>query len=314
MTVLKKNKGIQMSLFDYYADTENFTLKDAEDAVLNVMNKDVKIPSIRARIYEGIDQGLFRRMAKGVYSVTKENSTCLLINGNGRDLSFLQDDCMDFIITDHPYDLKSNKGGNRDFAEYECFQYVQDDFNEKKRILKPGCFLVEFLPDKNSENRIYLNQIEEMAIVAGFRYFAQVPYVKGTFKANTGRKVKDRENIVFFSKGKARELRRDAKKDMKAPDIKHYMSGTSKMLPHEFNYQPPSKGERIHQAEKPLLLLMEIVDLISEQNELGLDQFAGSGVTGEAALNLNRDMILIEKDKETFEKSKKRLNKVEKIR
>lgn len=68
----------------------------------------MKEPSIRARIYEGINKGLFKRVAKGVYTVTKKNAenediTCMLIQGNGRDLSFLEDNSIDAIITDHPY-------------------------------------------------------------------------------------------------------------------------------------------------------------------------------------------------------------------
>lgn len=304
------NKGIQMTLFDYFADTEEFTLKDAENAVLSIYNKDVKIPSIRARIYEGIDKGLFTRVAKGVYTVSKNDSTCLLVNGDGRNLSFIKDNSIDFIITDHPYDLKSNKGGNRNFAEYDCFRYTKNDFIQKKRVLKPGCFLIEFLPDKNEENRQYLNQIEEMAIDVGFRFFAQVPWKKGNFVANTGRKVKDRETIVFFTKGKARSLRRDAKKDLKEPDKKHFMSGASKMLPPVFDFQPPSDKMRIHQAEKPVELIEEIIDLVSIEREIGLDQFAGSGVAGEAALNKQRSMILIESDKETYDKAAKRVSKL----
>lgn len=305
------SKGIQMTLFDYFADTEEFTLKNAENAVLTVHNKDVKIPSIRARIYEGIDKGLFSRVAKGVYTVSKNDATCLLVNGDGRNLSFIKDSSIDFIITDHPYDLKSNKGGNRNFAAYECFKYSKNDFIEKKRVLKPGCFLIEFLPDKNEDNRQYLNQIEEMAIDVGFRFFASVPWKKGNFVANTGRKVKNRETIVFFTKGKARSLRRDAKKDMKEPDKKHFMSGAKKMLPPVFDFQPPSDKERIHQAEKPVELIEEIIDIISVEREIGLDQFAGSGVAGEAALSKDRDMILIESDQDTYDKAKRRLSKIE---
>lgn len=310
--MVQKEQGIQLSLYDYFADSEDFTLKEAEDAVLNLMKKEVKLPSIRARIYEGIDKGLFQRLSKGVYSVTRNQSTCLLIEGNGRDLSYIDDNSIDFIITDHPYDLKSNKGGNRNFAEYKCFRYDVKDFQEKKRVLKPGCFLVEFLPDKNEENRVYLNQIEEMAISAGFRFYAQVPLIKGAGR-NTGRKVKDRENIVFFSKGKARELRRDAKKEKSDPSKEYRMSGAKRMLPPSFEYPAPSKKERIHQAEKPLDLLKEIIDLISVEQELGLDQFAGSGVAGEAALESNRDMILIEEDKDTFNKMKERISRKGKV-
>lgn len=100
-----KEPSIQMTLFDYFMDTESFTLKEAVECVNNV--KNVKEPSIRGRIYEGISAGLFKRVSKGVYTVTKKDakgkeSTCMLINGNGRDLSMFEDNSIDAIITDHP--------------------------------------------------------------------------------------------------------------------------------------------------------------------------------------------------------------------
>ena len=76
-----------------------------------------------------------------------------LIEGDGRVLSMLQEESIDCIVTDHPWlDKLSNKGGNRSFADYECFLYEQRDFNEKARVLKPGCFLAEFLPAENENN------------------------------------------------------------------------------------------------------------------------------------------------------------------
>lgn len=53
-----------------------------------------------------------------------------LIEGDGRTLSWLQEESIDCIITDHPWlDQISNKGGNRSFADYECFQYELSDFS-----------------------------------------------------------------------------------------------------------------------------------------------------------------------------------------
>ena len=48
---------------------------------------------------------------------------------------------------------------------------------------------------------------------------------------------------------------------------------------------------------------------MTQEGELVLDQFAGSGVLGEAALNTHRDSILIEKDEKTYENIKRRLDK-----
>lgn len=133
--------SIQVSLLDYFKDCEEFTLKEAEQVVNKVLEMDVKNPSIRARIYEGISKGLFEKVSRGIYKTSKNGCDCLLINGDGRDLSMFEDNSIDAIITDHPYDLSTNKGGNRNFTDsYSCFQYNEKDFQEKFRVLKPGAF------------------------------------------------------------------------------------------------------------------------------------------------------------------------------
>ncbi|MEG0408448.1 MAG: site-specific DNA-methyltransferase [Bacilli bacterium] len=293
--------SIQMSLIDYFVDSNNFTLDQANNYIKQELKSDVKEPSIRARIYEGINKGMFERVGKGVYTVTKGNEQCLLINGDGRNLSFLTDNSIDAIITDHPYlDKASHTGGNRNFADYECFQYTEKDLKEKFRVLKNGHFLVEFLPEENANNFEYLFKIKEMAKKIGLEYYAKVPWQKGSFVANTGRKSKQHEDVMIFSKGKARALKIDVKKDKAYPAEKHFMSGTKGMLPSIFDYQPASKKDKLHQAEKPVALLEAIVEFVTCENELILDQFGGSGNLAKASLNLNRNAIVIEKDEEQF--------------
>lgn len=312
--------SIQVSLLDYFNDCESFTLKEAERVIKDVAALNVKNPSIRARIYEGIDKGLFVRVSKGVYKTTKDGCECLLINGDGRDLSMFKDNSIDAIITDHPYDLSTNKGGNRNFADsYSCFQYNEKDFQEKFRVLKQGAFLVEFLPEESGGNWEYLTKVKNMAKESGFLYYAKVSWIKGNQINNTGRKSSNSEDILFLSKGKARELRLDTKKNIKelteaninpkglsSEEIKniltknnlpvHYMSGTNGMLPTAFIYDPPSKQERIHQAQKPKELYKAIEKYITNELETVLDQFAGSCVLGEASLEINRNSIMIEID------------------
>ncbi len=184
---------IQMNLFEYFMDSEQFSIQEATNLVKNVKNMNVNNESIRARIYEGVDRGIFKKITRGVYKVTKqlenEESTCLLINGDGRDLSMIKDHSVDGIITDHPYDLqKALSGGNRKFATFELFKYESKDFKEKQRVLKEGAFLVEFLPEESQVNYEYLYEIKKMARDNGLKYFAKVAWVKGNFVANTGRK------------------------------------------------------------------------------------------------------------------------------
>lgn len=321
-------------LVEYFKESDVFTTSQAE----NIVHKLNSVPkeSIRARIYEGVKKGVFEKIGRGVYSVTNHNgNTTLVINGDGRDLSFIKDESIDCIITDHPWDDSSaNKGGNRNFATYNCFTYKQSDFDEKYRVLKDGCFLVELLPDENASNFNYLHDVKMMAQRSGFEYYAKVPYVKGDFVANTGRKSKNSEDVMIFSKGKARALKLDTKKNkaiakenglndkLSGDELRKelqqhglqpcYFSGTNGMLPTAFDYQPPNKKDKVHQSEKPIGLIEALLDYLTLEDEVVLDQFAGSGVVGEACLKKNRDCILIESDEAMCDNICKRIDNISK--
>jgi len=51
-----------------------------------------------------------------------------------------------------------------------------------------------------------------------------------------------------------------------------------------------------HETQKPLPLMLELVELFTDHGDLVLDPFAGSGTTGVACLRLGRRFIGIEKD------------------
>lgn len=277
-----------------------FTLKQAY-GVCNDVNKE----SVRARIYENIG-AVFDKVGRGVY-ISKDNN-CVIIEGDGRKLDFLEDGSIDCIITDHPWsDKKSNKGGNRNFAKYDCYEYTLEDFKEKARVLKDGSFLVEMLPAENENNFDYLYKVKKMAQKAGFEYYAKVPWVKGTFVSNTGRCSKNKEDVMIFSKGKPRALRLDAKKTKKL-GIECFMSGTNGMLPTEFNVQAVPRKEVVAQSQKPVQLFEQILEYITLENEVVLDQNAGSFSVGKACIKKNRKAILIEKMHELCEKGAEQLN------
>jgi len=160
-------------------------------------------------------------------------------------------------------------------------------------VLKDGCFLVEILPAENENNYDYLYQIKKYAEQCGLLYYSKVTWKKGNFVSNTGRKSKNTQDVMIFSKGKARSLRIDAKKT-KDTGTPQYMSGTAQMLPAMFDIPPVARKNKIHQSELPLTLCERILQFVTRQGETVLDTFAGSGVVGEAALNLKRNCILIE--------------------
>lgn len=288
-------------IFTCFKHQGEFTLTDAYNH-----NQDKPKETVRARIYDNLGVK-FERVTKGIYRTIAGDETCVIIEGDGRDLSMLKDNSIDCILTDHPWlDLKSNKGGTRAFAKYDCFKYTLEDFIEKARVLKDGCFLVEVLPAENENNYEYLYQIKQYAKKAGLLYYSKVTWKKGTFISNTGRKAKNTQDIMIFSKGKARNMRLDKKKsDIVGEPC--YMSGCNGMLPAMYDVQPVSRKDKIHQSELPVSLCEQILSFVTYEGEVVLDSFAGSGVVGEAALNAKRNCILIEIVKENVEKIKNRL-------
>jgi len=63
----------------------------------------------------------------------------------------------------------------------------------------------------------------------------------------------------------------------------------------------------LHRTQKPVLLCEWLIKSYSNENDLILDFTMGSGTTGVACKNTNRQFIGIEKDKKIFEIAKKRL-------
>jgi site-specific DNA-methyltransferase (adenine-specific) len=69
------------------------------------------------------------------------------------------------------------------------------------------------------------------------------------------------------------------------------------------NVVPP--GQKVHKSQKPISLLSKWIENSSKPGDLVLDPFSGSGATAVAAARLGRRAIVIEKDQEYFEASRK---------
>jgi site-specific DNA-methyltransferase (adenine-specific) len=68
------------------------------------------------------------------------------------------------------------------------------------------------------------------------------------------------------------------------------------------------KARRLHETQKPLKLMLELVSLFSEPGEFVLDPFCGSGTTGAAALRLGRRFLGVELDDKSHATSVQRLS------
>jgi len=67
-------------------------------------------------------------------------------------------------------------------------------------------------------------------------------------------------------------------------------------------------GNNLHPTEKPVDMFEYLLSKFSNENDMILDPFAGSGTTGVACKNTNRNYILIEKEPEYIDIINKRLN------
>jgi len=70
----------------------------------------------------------------------------------------------------------------------------------------------------------------------------------------------------------------------------------------------------IHPTQKPLALCEYLINTYTDERDLVLDNTAGSGTTGLAAKNLNRNFILMEKESKWIEVVKKRIPEIEYIK
>ena len=69
-----------------------------------------------------------------------------------------------------------------------------------------------------------------------------------------------------------------------------------------------SERHSIHPTQKPIDLLEYLIKTYTNENDTVLDNTMGSGSTGIACINTNRDFIGIEKDEHYFQIAKKRID------
>ena len=100
--------------------------------------------------------------------------------------------------------------------------------------------------------------------------------------------MKNCEFTLFFYKGNAKTINNPSSKQV-----------------HLFNN---IIGTKIHPTQKPVELMELYVSNSSNENDIVLDPFMGSGAVGKACKRLNRNFIGIEIDKKFFDSAVNDLN------
>lgn len=122
-----------------------------------------------------------------------------------------------------------------------------------------------------------------------------------------------REEIAYFVKG---DVKKPRKFNVPYLDEKRGYPGYDKAHPCKSEYLRRTNvwtdvteilRGKIHVAQKPIDLAKIAIETHTDRGEYVFDPFAGSGSTALAARELDRRFVVIERDKDTFEKMVERL-------
>jgi site-specific DNA-methyltransferase (adenine-specific) len=199
---------------------------------------------------------------------------------------------VDMIVTDVPYKvisggrskaknqpsgiLSKNDGKIFEHNDIEPSKYM----SELYRVLKEGTHCYIFI------NFINLTNMITEAERVGFKMHTLLVWKKNN-KTPSRWYMKNQEYILFMRKGKAKPVRD---------------GGVGHIL--EFNN---IIGNKLHPCEKPVDLLELLIKNSSNENDVVLDCFMGSGSTGVACVNTNRKFIGVELDETYFNIAKERI-------
>lgn len=221
-------------------------------------------------------------------------------------LNNLPDNSIDLVVTDPPYKTitggdckganserpKGMLGGNRKLFKHQKLK-ISDWISQVYRVLKEGSHCYIFTNSLNMEEMLAESR------KCGFKLHNILVWQKQNCTPSQYY-MKNCEYVLFLRKGKAKWIN----------DI-----GGSKTV-HEYLIEDNSVtiqvdniiGNKLHPCEKPIDLLKLYIANSSNEQDIILDPFAGSGSTLSAAKLLNRQYIGYEIDEEYFNIAKDRLN------
>ena len=217
------------------------------------------------------------------------NNDCLEVLKN------IKDNSIDLIVTDPHYPVisggkpkeKGQPSGILSKNDGKIFEYNDIDpekwFSELYRVLKDEshCYIMT--------NTINLEKYLTLARTTGFQLHNLLVWEKDNCVVNRWY-MKNCEYVLFLRKGKAKAINNVGSKTV-----------------HKVNN---IIGNKQHPTEKPVDLMKLYIENSSNEGDLVLDPFMGTGSTGMAAIKTNRNFIGIEIDEKYFNIAEQRIENV----
>ena len=149
----------------------------------------------------------------------------------------------------------------------------------------------------NFSEMVWLLTISQMEVNLGFR---QKRTMK-SYKAQDTSKEITKNSRQFTRNGKKKHIQ---EMNEKAPSVFNLWQG-GKSKSNVLEYAKDNDG--YHPTQKPVKLLEDLIQTYSNEGNTVLDFTMGSGSTGVACVNTNRNFIGIELDEHYFEVAKNRI-------
>lgn len=228
---------------------------------------------------------------------TVKIGNCLLINGDCQEvIKELEDNSITLIHTDPPYIIHSSgnigsfmesKGGRKFYdgivnADISDGFEVDVMFPEFKRVCKAINYQVWCSKKQFIDYLIMAKDNKwNWQDVCLYRNNA-LPNVRG--------KYQDKDYCVHLWKGRT-------------------LTGTYHQKRTDYHYSIGGVKEWNHPALKPLEPCLNMIPIGSDENDVVLDPYMGSGTTGVACIKTNRQFIGIEKNEDFFNMAVERITK-----
>lgn len=241
-------------------------------------------------------------MNKSRISYVLKNGDCLEL------IKTIPDKSIDLVVTDPPYEVAINGGS---FYDSKSENYRATQYSKEIKGISDG-----FTPE-------ILNEIVRVLKKVNVYFFCsqkQIPKLLDYFLNNYSNK--DHElyhrkinwNLLIWSKTNpipacGNKYLSDAEYILffREQGVKVYGNYETKKTHYETPLWVQDKKLYNHPTCKPVFMLKNFIINSSQENEVVLDPFMGSGSTGEAAIKLNRKFIGFEIDEQYFETAKKRV-------
>jgi site-specific DNA-methyltransferase (adenine-specific) len=246
---------------------------------------------------------------------------------------------IDLVFTSPPYAerRKSTYGGVNEDEYVDWFLPIGAEI---KRILKPtGSFFLNIKPHtKKGERSLYVYDLVcRLKREMGFMFVEEYCWTKNAFPGSLKGRFKNAfEPIYHFTKNSPNEITfnpvdcgtpikeesiaRTYRKQCGAPKNGSGMTGMNTTNIRNLGLARPSNvinvnnvsnqfsDKQLHPATFPEGLVEFFVKSFTNENDIVLDPFGGSGTTGIACLNTNRQFIVMEKEQKYIDIIKARVN------